>query len=498
MSPGEKALVAGILLASAVVASRLANRLSVPALLLFLAIGMVIGSDAIGWVNFSDYGLAKTFGIFALALILFDGGLRAGWPEIRPVVGISVSLAVIGTIVSAAITGFVAAPLLGISTLEGLLLGAVLSPTDGAAVFALLRGSRLKHSVERALEGESGFNDPIAVLLVILLIEAITNAHNSAGDIALTVFNEIGFGIAFGVLIGLAAVAILKRLHLDSSGLYPVATIAFAAISFGAADALGGSGFLAIYLTGLTIGGKPIPARRTVEAFHDGLAWLAQVALFMTLGLLVFPSHFDSVALEGTAIALVLALVARPVATAIACLPFRLPWREVVLIGWAGLRGAVPVVLATFVVVGHVPDAQNVFDIVFFAVVVSTLLQGATVKPLAKRLGLTKDEPPPVASLRSTAALERMGARVLQFSVKQGDAIVGERIRDLGLPRETLVNLIVRDGSALPPRGSTVVEAGDELRVMMREESEDEVAAVFTHWRTGLVADTSATRTHPL
>ena len=206
------------------------------------------------------------------------------------------------------------------------------------------------------------------------------------------------------------------------------------------------------------------------------------------LGLLVFPSHFGNVALEGTVLALVLMFAARPVAALLATTPFRLPWREVVLIGWAGMRGAVPVVLATFVVVGDVPGARNVFDIVFFAVVISTLVQGTTVKPLAARLGLMKEPEPPVEPIKSAAALERMGARVVQYNVMEGDAISGSRIRDLGLPREALVNLIVRGDRAIPPRGSTVVEPGDELRVMMHEEFEDEVADVLAHWRDGTPA----------
>lgn len=485
MGAGAATLVVGALLVAGVIAARLARRLSVPSLLLFLAIGMVIGSDVTGWVDFSDYGAAKTFGTIGLAVILFDGGLRTGWTEVRSVLGISVSLAIVGTVVTAAVIGVVAAPMFGLSTEGGMLLGAVLAATDGAAVFALLRGSRLKHSVERTLEGESGFNDPVAVLLVLLLIEAVGHHGLSAPEIALKVLEEVGLGIACGVGAAIFARWGLKQLHFESTGLYPVATLGMAAIAFGGSDVLGGSGFLSIYLFGLLLGGGTIPAGRTVLTFHDGLAWLAQVALFLALGLLVSPSHFGSVALKGLVLALTLMFIARPIATAVATLPFRLPWREVTLIGWAGLRGAVPVVLATFVVVGGVPKSQEIFDVVFFVVVISTLVQGTTVRPLASRLGLMKEDRPSTSALWSPAAMERMGARVLQYTVSPDDAVVGVKVRDLALPRESLVNLIVRSHMAIPPRGSTVVEAGDELRVIHREDEEELVRTVFEAWRTG-------------
>ena len=488
MTPGEKALLAGVVIALGVAASRLAARLSVPALLLFLTVGMVFGSDVTGWIDFGDYGLAKTLGSFALALILFDGGLRAGWPVIRPVFRMSLSLAVVGTLVTAALTGLVAAPLLGISTLEGLLLGAVLSSTDGAAVFALLRGSKLSRRVERTLEGESGFNDPIAVLLVLVLIEAITAPDLAASAIVWKVVAELGFGAVIGLAVGRLGMSGLKRLHLESAGLYPVATFALAAISFGAADSVGGSGFLAIYVTGLLLGGFAMPARRTVLSFHDGLAWLAQVSLFLMLGLLVFPGRLGEIALEGAIITFVLVFLARPLATLVSLAPFRLPGREVFLIGWAGLRGAVPVVLATFVVVGGVPDATSTFDIVFFAVIFSTLIQGATVGPLAKRLGLVHDGATTPVDPPAAAALERLDAHLLTFTVTDGDAIAGRLVRELGLPRLALVNLVVRGDSAFPPRGATRIEVGDELHIIVGDEADDEMGELFVRWRSGQAA----------
>lgn len=485
MTLAQIILVTGAVLGGAVIASLLAARLRIPSLLLFLGIGLVIGSDVTGWVAFGDYELAQSIGIVALGLILFDGGLRSGWKEIRPVLPPAVSLAVVGTIVTTAITGLVAAPLLGITTLEGLLVGAVLSSTDGAAVFALLRGSQLRRRLALTLEGESGFNDPIAVLLVVALIELITEPATGAVDVAWLLIRELGIGLAVGLLVGRGSIPLFRRLRLGSPGLYPVATLATAAFGFGAAAVLHGSGFLAVYLVGLTLADAPLPGRRTIEAFHDGLAWLAQVGLFVTLGLLVFPGRLGDALVEGTVIALVLVFVARPIAAAVAVRPFGFSWPETAIVGWAGLRGAVPVVLATFVVVGGVPGSEQIFDIVFFAVVISTLLQGTTVELLAGRLGLTTNTPAIPRPLADSGTIRRLGAEVLEYPVTQADAIAGLRVRDLGLPREAVVNVIVRGDEAIPPRGATVIRAGDELHVLVRDAVRREVEDLTARWRDG-------------
>lgn len=485
MTLAQIVLVTGAVLVGAVVASLLAVRMRIPSLLLFLGIGLVLGSDVTGWVSFSDYELAQDIGIVALALILFDGGLRSGWSEIGPVLRPAVSLAIVGTVVTTAVTGLVAAPLLGISTLEGLLVGAVLSSTDGAAVFALLRGSQLRRRLALTLEGESGFNDPIAVLLVIALIELITEPATGALDIAWLLTSELAIGLAVGLLVGRLSIPLFRRLRLASAGLYPVATLATAAVGFGAAATLHGSGFLAVYLVGLTLADAALPGRRTIEAFHDGLAWLAQVALFVTLGLLVFPGRLGDALVEGTLIALVLVFLARPIAAAVAVLPFGFDRRETLILGWAGLRGAVPVVLATFVVVSDVPGGEQIFDIVFFAVVISTLLQGTTVETLAQRLGLTTNEPALPRPLADSGTIRRLGAEVLEFPVSPTDAIAGLRVRDLRLPREAVVNVIVRGQEAIPPRGATVIRAGDELHVLVRDAVRRDVEDLTARWRSG-------------
>src|SRR3954447_6131897 len=290
MPDGQLILVAGALLAGALAASLLAGRIRVPGLVLFLGLGMLIGSDGLGWIEFDNYHQARIVGIVALALILFEGGLAAGFDEIRPVLVPSASLAVVGTIATAVIAGLAAAWLFDLSTLEGLLLGAILSSTDGAAIFAVLRGSTLRRRLARTLEGEAGFNDPVAVLLVIGFIAWIQEPGYGVGDMAVLFVRQIGIGAAAGAVVGWLAVQALARTRLASAGLYPVASLAIAALAFGAADALHGSGFLAVYLVGLALGTASIPAKRTITTFHTGFAWLAQVVMFLALGLLVFPS----------------------------------------------------------------------------------------------------------------------------------------------------------------------------------------------------------------
>jgi cell volume regulation protein A len=487
VADGQLLLAAGALLAAGVLASLVAGRLRVPSLVLFLGLGMAIGSDGFGWIDFDNYKLARTVGVIALALILFEGGLTSGFSEIRPLLPAAASLALIGTLLTAVATGLAAAALFDFSTKEGLLLGAVLSSTDGAAIFALLRGSTLKRKLARTLEGESGFNDPVAVLLVIGFIDWLQKPGYGFPDMALLFVRQLGIGLVMGIAVGWLGVQAFRRVRLATAGLYPVASLATLGIAYGAADVLHGSGFLSVYLAGLTLGSAVVPAKQTTTNFHQGLAWLAQLTLFFALGLLVFPGQLGSVAVEGTVLALVVVLVARPLGAFAATLPFPYAPREQFVLGWAGLRGAVPVVLATFAVIAGVPQSLDFFNIVFFAVLLSTLVQGTTFEPLAKRLGLTTTEPALPRPLAEAGTIRRLGAEVLEFPVRPGDAVEGAAVRELGLPREALVNVIVRGEEAIPPRGSTRLRAGDVLHVLLRAESSGHVRALIERWQAGPV-----------
>ncbi|MGN6558840.1 MAG: potassium/proton antiporter [Solirubrobacterales bacterium] len=477
--------MAGALLAAGIVGALLADRLRVPGLLLFLALGMLAGSEGIGGIEFDRTALARMLGTIALVLIIFEGGLTAGWNEIRPVLGTAASLATIGTVLTAAIAGFAAKLFFGLSTLEGMLVGAAVAATDSATIFAVLRHSTLEKRLARSLEGESGMNDPVALLLVIGFIEWIQQPGYGIADMAGLLALKLGLGIAFGFVLGRLAVRALNAVRLPTDGIYPVATIAIAGLAYGLTEVAHGSGLLATYLTALALGSASIPARRAIVAFHEGLGWVAQISLFILLGLLVSPSSLDDVALKGLALSAALIVLARPVAAFVATAFARLNFRERLMLGWAGLRGATPIWLATFPVVAGVKESDVLFAIVFFVVVSSTLVQGASFEPLAKRLGLTTEEPALPRRLLESGRIRRMGGDVVAYRLPPGAAAAGHPVRDLELPREALVNVIVRDGEALPPRGSTELREGDELHILVRSELRDEVEGLTKRWAQG-------------
>jgi cell volume regulation protein A len=484
---GRLILAAGALLALGLGASLLAGRLRIPGLVLFLGLGMLLGSDGLGLIPFNDYELARTIGIIALALILFEGGLAAGLPEIRPILGSALSLALLGTLLTAVITGLAASLVLDLSLPKGMLVGAIVSATDGAAIFALLRGSTLKRRLARTLEGEAGMNDPVAVLLVLGFIQWIKHPGYGLDDMALLFVQQLGIGALAGGAVGWMAVQAFRRVRLATAGLYPVASLAVVALAFGAADVLHGSGFLAVYLAGLMMGSSPLPARQTVTAFHEGLAWVAQLAMFLTLGLLVFPHQLDGIALEATVVALVLVFVARPLAVAVATALAPLSLGDRLVLGWAGLRGAVPVVLALFPILEGVDDSLKFFNIAFFAVLLSTLLQGSTFEPFARWMGATTTEPALPRPLVEVGSIRQLGADVVEVPIAEGDAAIGVRVRDLGLPRDALVNVLVRGDEALPPRGSTRLQAGDRLHIVARQSAVAAIEAARERWRVGPV-----------
>jgi cell volume regulation protein A len=485
MHEGQVILVVGSLLAVALGASLLAGRLRVPGLIAFLAIGMIVGSDGLGWIKFSDYEVARAAGIVGLALILFEGGLAVEYRAMRSVVVPASLLAFFGTLLTAALTGLAASWLLDLTLKEGLLIGSIVAGTDGAAVFAIMRGSTIRKRLAHTLEGEAGLNDPIAVLLVLTMIHFLTEPDFGAVDVLVLFVEELFIGGIVGVLIGWLGALALEKAKLGSAGLYPVASLAIAAVAFGGADSLHGSGFLAVFLCGVVLSAKETPAQRTIATFHEGMAWVAQLGLFLTLGLLVSPSNLPAVAVSGTLLALLSAVIARPLAALVVLGRLDFSFQERLVLGWAGLRGAVPVVLATFPVIDGVAGAVDFFNIVFFAVAVSTVLQAATFEPFAKWLGVTTNHRAIPAPLMEASAVRRLGAEVVQFAVKSGDAIVDMRVRDLDLPRDALLNLVVQNNTAIPPRGSTVINAGDELHILVRQEAFSDFEPLLKRWRVG-------------
>ncbi len=481
----ELILIVGALLAAGIGAALAADRVRVPGLLLFLGLGILVGSEGIGGVEFSDYRAAQTAGTIGLVLILFEGGLTAGWHEIRPVIGTAIGLATVGTFLTAMATGAAAIWIFDLSTLQGLILGAAVAATDSAAIFAVLRGSRLERRLARTLEGESGMNDPVALLLVVGFGEWILGPSYGAADMALAFVVKMGLGAALGLAAGWFARRAIAQVELPTQGLYPVATLATAAISYGVAEVAGGSGFLAVYVAALVLGTGSLPARSTVVSFHQGLSWLVQIGLFFLLGLLVFPSQLWDVAGKGLLLSVVLIFLARPLATLLVTQLGGLNLRERTILGWAGLRGAIPIWLATFPVVSGVAESTLIFDVVFFVVLTSTVIQGATIEPLARRLGVTSTEPALPTPVADVGMVRELGGELISWRVHEGDAAAGLMVRELGLPREALIHLIVRGGRAIAPRGSTRIEPGDELHLLVQEPQREEVERLTQRWREG-------------
>jgi cell volume regulation protein A len=477
---GLAMLAVGAVLSASVALALGAAKTTLPALVAFLGLGMVLGSDGPGGIAFDDATVAREVGIVSLVAILYEGGLSTSWRRLRSVAVPATLLSTVGVVVSAAVTGGFAHLLFDLSWPEAFLLGSVVASTDAAAVFATLRRTRLRRGLARTLEAESGGNDPVAIALTLGLIAWVERPHYDVGDLLVLLLKQIGLGLAFGLAIGLLAMWVFARIPSSIASFVPVASAATAALAFGAADAVHGSGFLSVYIVGLAVGSTPSRYRGQLVTFHEGIAYVAQVALFIVLGLLVFPSRLPHVALAGVGLAAALMFVARPVAVW-ASTPFLgFTARERVLLGWAGLRGAVPIVLGTFVLSSHVTAANTIFDAVFFVVLVSVVLQGTTLEWLAARLGLVgapaPSQPPLAVTRTGTLDLE-------EFRVSADHAIAGAAVRELGLPREALVAVVGRGDDAIPPRGSTRIEAGDVLFVLVPHGKRPEVEDVFERWR---------------
>jgi len=447
---------------------KLAFRVGMPLLVLFVGVGMLAGSDGIGGVAFENYELAHAIGTVALALILFDGGLGTRTDAFRLAWRPAMALATGGVILTSAIVGAVAMLLLDLTPLEGLLLGAIAGSTDAAAVFAVLRGKRLNLSerVARTLEIESGSNDPMAIFLTIGLLEVLTGRVDLGPELLGLLVLQMGVGAVVGFGVGHGAAALINRINLDSAGLYPVLTGMTGLFAFGFAASLGGSGFLAVYIAGIVVGNRPLVFRRGIVMFHDGMAWLSQITMFIVLGLLSFPTRLVDATLPGLLISAILIFVARPAAVFAMLLPFRFTAREIVFISWAGLKGAVPVILAIYPLLYGLEGASRLFDVVFFVVLVSAVLQGSTLGLMARRLGLLGPDPPaPAVSLEITS-LKQLDGDIVGYPITAESPAAGHFVRELGLPHGAVLALIARAHQVVAPRGSTRVLVGDHAFVV--------------------------------
>lgn len=487
-SPGLDAILLGvaILLLLSVLGSKASGRAGVPVLLLFIGIGMLAGSEGIGGIYFDDAAIAQALGVIALVFILFGGGLETDWRFVRPSVRRAASLSTIGVALTTVLVGAFCHFILGFTFVEGLLLGAIVSSTDAAAVFAILRsrGVKLKENVAATLEFESGSNDPMAVFLTTALIEVVRTPDAAPLTFAVAFVRQMALGAVAGVVLGFAFTRILQRLTLEYRGLYPVMTVGFVLFCYAGTALSGGNGFLAVYIAGIALGNGNFIQRRSLIRFHDGVAWLMQIVMFLTLGLLVFPSQLVPVAGVGIAVVLFLMFVARPVAVFISLAASSIGFRERVMIAWVGLRGAVPIVLATFPLLAGVPKAPLYFNVVFFIVLASVALQGTTIAPLARLLGLDKPSLPDVTPAAAHLA-GRGESALVTVEVAPGSPADGRRLVELrNWPREALILVLYRGNEFFVPDGSTDLRADDRLVVLTSKATVDAIHAMVDAPRT--------------
>jgi len=463
---------------AAIIAARVAHGIGLPSLLLFLGLGLALGEAGLG-VQFDNAALARELGLGALILILAEGGLTTNWAHARAAAPAALSLATIGVTVSVVVVAAAGKWALHLGLREALLLGAMLAPTDSAAVFSVLRKLPLPPKLAGMLEGESGLNDPPSVLAVTLLSDV--GRHPVAALIGGEVVYQLAAGAAIGLLAGWVGAQALRRVALPASGLYPIAIMALITASYGAASLARASGLLAVYVAALVLGNARLPHRPAIRGFAEGVAWLAQIGLFVMLGLLASPARLPAQIIPAIVIGSVLVLLARPAAVLAATLPFRLPWRQQSFLSWAGLRGAVPIVLATIPISAHVAGSTRLFDIVFIVVAVNTLLQGPTLPWAARRLRVIAPGEPLDVDVEA-APLEALHADLLQAQIPPGSRLHGVEIFELRLPPEANLALIVRDGKGFVPGPTTTLRSGDRLLIVasaaVREQTERRLRAV--------------------
>ena len=470
---------ASVLLLLSVLASKASAKLGIPALLVFLILGMLAGSDGPGGIYFDDARLAQSLGVVALALILFSGGLDTEWSSVRPVLWKGLALSTVGVLITAALVGLFAKIVLGFSLLEGVLLGAIVSATDAAAVFSVLRARSvgLKGPVRPLLELESGSNDPMAVFLTTGLLGVMTHPGESVFSLFPMFIQQMAVGAVLGYAMGALIVLTINRLALEFEGLYPVLTLSLILLTYGAVASLGGNGFLAVYIAGLVMGKNDFIHKRSVMRFHDGLAWLMQIAMFLALGLLVFPSHLLPIVGLGLLASLFLMLIARPVSVLVTLAFSHMRLNEKLMISWVGLRGAVPIVLATFPLLAGMPKSEIIFDLVFFIVLTSILLQGTSIPLFAKWLKLEA----PVRDRIHPLELERMAGlstQLVDVDVPKGSSVIGKQIVGAGFPKGALIVLIGRGSEFIVPNGGTVIELGDRLLTLADQEDLSKTRAI--------------------
>ena len=462
-------LLIGVLLFAAVWTTKLSSRLNIPALLIFIALGMIAGSDITGFIRFDDAELAQLLGTVALIIILFEGGLQTAWKEVRHELAPSLSLATFGVFIATSIVAVASHYILGFSWANAFLLGAIVGSTDAAAIFSVLSGQPIRRKVGSTLEVESGTNDPMAVFLTVLFLEFVTNPEEASLLSGLgSLVWEMTMGLLIGLFIGWTASTLINRIDLSSSSFYPILLMSFAFLSFGLADTFHASGFLAVYVTAIYISNHELVYRQTLVRFTMSMAHLAQIGMFIVLGLLVFPKQLldVQVILSSIALALILIFIARPLSVWVSLLPFRYSWQEKAFISFAGLKGAVPIILATYPLVADIENASMIFNIVFFTVLLSTLIQGSMLTFLAERLRLNETQTSSIHTVIEFMSIGKPNAEIIELTLPMSHPFIGTTISEIDLPQEFLITAIIRDDQIITPRGDTALEGNDQLLLL--------------------------------
>lgn len=470
-------LIAALIILISIYTSKLALNYGIPALLIFLGIGMIVGSDGLSIIDFDDFQLAQSLGIIALIYILFSGGLDTKWKKVKPIVVSGILLSTLGVLISTIIVGYFTSLILDVSIVEGLLLGAIVSSTDAAAVFSVLRSRAIgfKYRLRELIEFESGTNDPMAIFLTIGMIQFIMLPEMSWSSFFGLFLQQMSIGFIAGLLLGNLITWIINHANLGYDGLYPVMALTFVPLIFSLTDLLGGSGFLAVYLAGLVMGNSTFVHQRSLMNFFDGIGWLMQICMFLVLGLLVFPSAISVILVEGLMIALVLILLGRPVSIFLATAFTGMHNRSRLMVSWVGLRGAVPIILATFPLVAGYARAELFFSIVFFIVVTSVVIQGTTISLVARWLHV---DSPIKEKIRYPIELEPSAdskAALKEVEIRETDYALGKQILELGLPDNVLITLINREGKFIVPRGNTILQLHDKLLILSDKKDVDEI-----------------------
>lgn len=472
-------LIGSALLFISIIAGKTSYRVGLPTLILFLATGMLAGSEGIGKIYFNDPKIAQFIGIVSLNFILFSGGMDTNWKSIKPVFWQGISLSTIGVLLTATSLGVFVWAVTDFTIYEGLLLGAIVSSTDAAAVFSILRSKNiaLKTNIRPTLELESGSNDPMAYFLTIAFLSLVINQDESIWTIVPMFLKQISLGVLLGFLFGKAGKYAINKINIDFEGLYPVLAIAIMFFTFSATDFVGGNGFLAVYLCAVYLGNQDIIHKKTIVRMFDGLAWLMQIALFITLGLLVYPSHISPIFGIGILISVFLIFIARPLSVFLSLAFFRMKLRRRWYISWVGLRGAVPIVFATYPLLAGIDKADLIFNIVFFVSVTSVLVQGTTLSVVAKWLHVSLPEKVKRKTPMDIFLSDSAKSALEEIYLYPESPSVGKKIVDLHFPKNAIIAMIKRDGKYITPNGMTVLESGDFLVVLA--ENKDGIAQVY-------------------